>query len=170
MAVQRIQWTCPGCNRRYAIPADAPNPRLCPSCQSAAGTGAANPAAVAPTATLGAGPSAAGFELPQVEQPALPQFGDVDAPDVRYRRKYPALRALSFWYKLLACLVGVGSIIGLFSAMLAGVNAEATAERTVQIVTGLIVFGGGVVGTVTLLAFGELIRVVIDIEENTRQK
>ena len=41
---------------------------------------------------------------------------------------------------------------------------------TIQITTGLIVFAAGVVATVTLLAFGELIRVVIDIEENTRQK
>ncbi|HXY35420.1 MAG TPA: hypothetical protein VEI07_14410 [Planctomycetaceae bacterium] len=35
MAVERIQWTCPVCKRRYAIPATAPTPARCPQCRQA---------------------------------------------------------------------------------------------------------------------------------------
>ena len=31
MTIQRIQWTCPICKRRYAIPATAPTPSRCPA-------------------------------------------------------------------------------------------------------------------------------------------
>ena len=35
MTIERIQWTCPICKRRYAIPATAPTPSRCPQCRQA---------------------------------------------------------------------------------------------------------------------------------------
>jgi hypothetical protein len=35
MPIERIQWTCPVCKRRYAIPATAPTPARCPQCREA---------------------------------------------------------------------------------------------------------------------------------------
>ena len=33
MAIERIEWQCPQCERRYAIPANLPRPTSCPKCQ-----------------------------------------------------------------------------------------------------------------------------------------
>ncbi|QDU36218.1 hypothetical protein Mal4_05020 [Maioricimonas rarisocia] len=35
MAVARIEWRCPRCEKRYAIREDIPEPELCPACQQA---------------------------------------------------------------------------------------------------------------------------------------
>lgn len=33
MPIQRVEWTCPGCRRKFAIPATAATPSLCPDCR-----------------------------------------------------------------------------------------------------------------------------------------
>ncbi len=173
MAVKRIQWVCPNCRRRYAIPEDAPTPKLCPDCQTAPPpTAAEDPRAAVPEPGPESvtPPSPLGPEQFQFEEPGSSAVQFADRSRSSGRKRYPALRAISFWYKILSGLAAVGAVFGLFYAVMAAVSTEATAERTNQIVGGLIALAGGLVSAVTLLACAELIRVVIDIEENTRSK
>jgi hypothetical protein len=177
MAVERIEWTCPGCERRYAIPSNAPKPALCPSCQSSQKSAdvAPNPAAPSSQGSAPALPPARNKEPePIVEVSPFDRLAELDTGPRRSvsrgTKRYPALRAIAFWYRILAGLAGLGAIIGLIYALLSAVSDSTAAERTTHIILGLASFGSGVVGGVTLLAFGELIQVVIDIEENTRGK
>ncbi len=91
-----------------------------------------------------------------------------EAPVVA-RRKYPALRLISVSYRIMAALVAVGGLLALFWALQSAVADPPSAERTAGILFNLGVFAGSVVAAVSLAAFGELIQVLLDIEENTRR-
>jgi hypothetical protein len=71
--------------------------------------------------------------------------------------KYPILRFISSFYAFLAAIIGIGVVIGLIALLSNGANDQAIPYLF-----------GGVIGVVTLLAFSEIIRVFLDIEENTR--
>ncbi len=181
MPVKRVEWECPGCKRRFAIPAEVPTPQLCPQCQAA-------PPSPTPSPTLPATPQVppSGIDEIDVEEEnvTLPQLdvGDVPSfqlgpqrtraihPGEPVRRKYPTLRMIASLYKLLAALLAVGALAGLFRALMTAFNAEDFAGRTASIMVGLYVFGGGIFAAVGLLAAAELIHVLLDIEENTRSQ
>lgn len=211
MAVKRIQWVCPRCRRRYAIPETAPTPELCPSCQAEGVSTSAPPSREAPpkptspsrkasavsietdnpfisepppsprppqTTPPPQPPPSAAPEPPlpieplQFEEPAgPPQAYTLEEPQPTYtRKKYPALQAVSLAYRGLAYLASVGCFLGLLMAVVRAVTDDPSPARTVGIIQGLVIFAGGALSTLTFLAFSELIRLAIDIEENTRRR
>lgn len=194
MAVKRVEWQCPACSRRYAIPADLPRPTLCPKCQAAQNekveqaeqvetsppviaTADDEQSEIAASETEPVFPPppipSSSTESPQLSPPPIEPAGIPDsqspAPAAsRYRRKYPALRTLVFVYRALAALTFVGAFFIFVYAIISVFGAEGQPERWAAVMLGLGAIGGGTLFGVTLLAFGELIRLLLDIEQNTR--
>ncbi len=192
MPIQRVEWTCPSCGKRYAIPATAKKPARCPECRqrgATAGAAAAfpgapvsTPAATLPPAAPQLGPAPAATPLPEFafEEPepavdVLPDFSAFErAPAAAaapvMRRKYPALRTIALCYRIVALLVAVGTVVGVVALM---VRAQAL---TSYVGTGgaiLIGIGGMLIGlivTLSLFACAEVIQLQLDIEENTRPR
>jgi len=183
MALKRVEWTCPGCGKRYAIPAHVPEPKLCPTCRSrppapveAADAPFLDPPPMMPV-VIDTSPRIE-IEPPDIE---IPQFETEPPPIVPMpirsplparaviRKRYPALRVVIVCYKFLAALVAIGALAGVVAAIVAVATTEASPERTINILAGLGSFAAGLIGAVTLFAFGELIQVQLDIEENTRK-
>lgn len=74
------------------------------------------------------------------------------------RRRYPALRALSTVFKVLAVLAFLAGLVMGIMGTLQGLTDRA-----------VVIIGVGVIYAVFLWAGAELILVVLDIEENTRR-
>lgn len=72
--------------------------------------------------------------------------------------KYPALRTLSFIYKISAWVIGLCCVI--LAIIFVGEN---------ELLTSLECLVVGALSTITVIAFSELIILFIDIENNTRQ-
>ena len=74
------------------------------------------------------------------------------------KSKYPALITISRIYRLLAILFGIGSVIGFFYGLYAGI--------------GIIVFSliAGLLGVISFLAISEVIKLSISIENNTSEQ
>jgi len=82
--------------------------------------------------------------------------------------KYPALRVISGIYKAIAIIVGIGALIALFyglSQLDGGYRARATG--TSIIISSLI---SGIIGVIAFLAISEIIKLFIDLEENSRKQ
>gem|GEM_PF-6081111 len=73
---------------------------------------------------------------------------------MKIERSYPALSFISGLYKFLAFLTAAGGALIAFNG------------RGIEAFMG---FVGGAIGCVTLLAFSELLKLFIHIEENTRK-
>lgn len=71
--------------------------------------------------------------------------------------KYPALRAIVGIYYLLACLVGIATVVLVLGAL----SQESVAFAGAW-------FLGGSLGVISCVAAAELIKVLLDTEENTR--
>ena len=105
-----------------------------------------------------------------VETPATPAVSSAEAPKplpIALRGgRYPALRIISLLLKILAVLTVIGGVIsGLSAASLPnslGIGAAGSAIAFVIMVAGLCY-------ALFLWASAEMIRVLIDIEENTRR-
>jgi len=86
------------------------------------------------------------------------------------QRKYGLLRAIAFILKLLAWLVLVAGIIGGLAGLLGG----SAFARNVNLPEALPLIGSAglmfvcVIWFVQLFAFGSILSLLIDIEENTR--
>ena len=80
-------------------------------------------------------------------------------------QRYPALRAIGSVYRILAVLTGIIAVI----IIIIGVR-QSDADRGIAVGMPLILGGlvGGSVGVISNLAVAEIIRVFLDIEENTR--
>ncbi len=182
MAVERVQWQCPQCDRRYAIPSHLPKPELCPKCQVDDERYDAIASAEDPSKKRRP-PDSTTINTPNVTFPPAP----AEPPDLRpaavetaaddrtwltarYRRKYPALQTISFIYKCFAVFVFLASIAGFVYAIVSMVGAEGQSQRWNAAMLGMGALAGGVFGGVTLLASSELIRVLLDIERNTRRR
>jgi len=162
MPVERVEWVCPGCQRRYAIPASAPTPALCPSCQQARrAEGAADSAAEIEPAPV--------VIPPLVETPMPRGVAHRSSLAAPHAVKYPALRSIAFGYKVLSALLALASLAALLFAIYGAVTIKDAGDRTMAIYVGLGVFVGGGLAAVFHLAAAELIHVAIDIEENTRR-
>lgn len=82
--------------------------------------------------------------------------------------KYPALRTISGIYKAIAIIVGIGAFIAFvygMSQLEGGYRARATG--TSIIISSLI---SGIIGIIAFLAISEIIKVLIDLEENSRKQ
>jgi|SRR5580698_5646689 quaternary ammonium compound-resistance protein SugE len=104
-----------------------------------------------------------------VETAATPLGGSAPAPKplpIALRGRYPALRIITVLLKILAVLTAIGGVIsGLSAASLPnslGIGAAASAIAVVILLASLCY-------ALFLWASAEMIRVLIDIEENTRR-
>ncbi len=182
MTIQRIQWTCPICKRRYAIPATAPTPSRCPQCrqaeeEAASGEpGESNVPVLAEadadedekfeTAALSA---LAAIQLEVAEEAA--RGPTVAAPVMRRNERTSGiLPVVAIIYTVLAGLAVVGAFAGLLFGLHAAFAMPATAARTAAIFYAIGAFGGGLISALTFFTFRELIHILLDIEENTRSK
>src|SRR5580692_9945185 len=122
MPVERIQWTCPVCKRRYAIPATAPTPSRCPQCRQA--EEAAPPHLdLAPALAEAAEDTNDEFETPALSALAAIQLEvaeeaargpTVAAPVLRYAEGASnTLRTIALVYTVLAGLAVVVAFVGL---------------------------------------------------------
>ena len=82
--------------------------------------------------------------------------------------KYPALRIISGIYKALAIIIGIGAFIALIygiSQLEGGYRARTTG--TSIIISSLI---SGIIGVIAFLAISEIIKLFIDLEDNSRKQ
>ena len=183
MTIQRIQWTCPICKRRYAIPATAPTPSRCPQCrqaEEAAATGEPGMPVLTPadsadsdedakfeTAALSA---LAAIQLEVAEEAA--RGPTVTTPVMRRTERVSGgvLPIIAIVYTVLAGLAVVGAFVGLVVGLHAAFSMPATVARTAVIFQAIGAFVGGLIAGLTFFTFRELIHILLDIEENTRSK
>jgi hypothetical protein len=195
MTVQRVQWTCPICGRRYAIPATAATPARCPECERARALG---PASMGPV-SMGAAASASAARNSLVLAPEEPEVEEDDNPALRElsvlaaiqneveeeavrgpaavspaaRHVQPSLRMLDTMAMIYAVLAGLAVVLA-FAGLMFGLRAafvmDLTPLRTVAIFQSIAAFGGGLVLAFVFFSFREVIRVLMEIEENTRPR
>jgi len=187
MAIERIQWTCPICKRRYAIPATAPTPSRCPQCrqqeeQSSDAGGLASLAAAAldddddsanadeeSRSASSALSALAAIQL-EVEEEAA-RGPAISAPVVRHvEATATTLRTLSLVYTVLSGLAVVIAFGWLLYGLHAAFALPATHERAILIFQAIAVFGAGLIAALTFFTFREVIRILLDIEENIRAR
>jgi hypothetical protein len=183
--IERIQWTCPVCKRRYAIPATAPTPARCPQCRQAEEGAAAR---VIPAPLLA---EAVAEPIERANEPIYPatplsalaaiqlevaeeasRGPTTIAPVVRHvaSGEFKTLDAIATIFTVLAGLSVVGGFAGLLFGLRAAFVLEATPLRTYAILYALAEFAGGLVAAITFFAFREVIRLLLAIEENTRAR
>lgn len=80
--------------------------------------------------------------------------------------RYPALRSIANIYKALAYLIGAIAAVGIIMGLSYLDNQFQRGFGITLLLQSII---GGAVGFITLLAAAEIIKVFIDIEENTRK-
>ncbi|HUE14475.1 MAG TPA: hypothetical protein VMR25_09955 [Planctomycetaceae bacterium] len=179
MTIQRIQWMCPICKRRYAIPATAPTPSRCPQCRQAEEAAASREGDAVPLAEAdeeaddkfesSALSALAAIQLEVAEEAA--RGPSVAAPILRHvEATANTLRTITLVYTVLAGLAVVVAFAGLLYGLHAAFAMPATHERTVLIFQAIAAFGGGLVAALTFFTFCEVIRILLDIEENTRSR
>jgi len=172
MAVQRIEWQCPGCGKKYAIPAQNPRPKLCPNCKKRG---------VAPSSGQPAEPTfPAANAIPPVEPPEPePEPGPpfvaapvVPGPPTRsarpVKRRYEVLRTISLWFKVLAVLIGIGYVITLFGVAYLAFRAPAGPMRNQFFLWWVVTSIVGITVVLSVYSFAILLLVAMDIEHNTR--
>ena len=167
MPVQRVEWQCPGCQRKFAIPSQQPRPKICPDCQKNAAVQQRRPAA----ATYPA-PSAIEPELDFAAYPteAEPAVSSAPAPSPRpvKRRRYEVLRTISLWFKIQS---GMLAFLLLVALVQMGRNIFDLPPGDVQqlaIFSWLVTMIGGVTVVLIVYSFAVLLLVAMDIEHNTR--
>jgi hypothetical protein len=177
MTMQRIQWTCPICKRRYAIPATAPTPSRCPQCRQAEEditSGGDSPPVLAQaeedsdekfeTAALSA---LAAIQLEVAEEAA--RGPTVAAPVLRRGEGVSnTLPTLALIFTVLAGLAVVGACAGLLYGLHAAFALPATQARAIVIFEAIGAFGGGLIAALIFFTFREFIHILLAIEENTR--
>ena len=82
--------------------------------------------------------------------------------------RYPTLELIHTIYKILAYLIIAGSIVGYIGTVSLVFRADVQAGLLALVTMSPILISGVVVG-ITMLAFSELIRVLLDIQDNTRR-
>jgi hypothetical protein len=177
MTIQRIQWTCPICKRRYAIPATAPTPSRCPQCRQEEEEPNSFADSV-PVLAQADDESGDKFESSAISALAAIQLEVAEEAARGPTVAAPALRrgegasktlpVLAQVYTVLAGLAVVGAFVGLLYGLHAAFAMPATHERAIRIFESIGGFVGGLVGAITFFTLRELIRTLLVIEENTR--
>jgi hypothetical protein len=187
MTIQRVQWTCPICNRRYAIPATAPTPARCPQCERDRARGPSSSETESIARALIPDEEEEAEAEPDDEQVAnelsalaaiqlevaeeAVRGPTVSAPVIR--RSRPTSRifdVLSLVYTVLAGLAVVAAFGGLLFGLRAAFVMELTPLRTMAIFQAIGAFCGGLVAAFVFYSMREIIRLLVDIEENTRPR
>jgi hypothetical protein len=184
MPIERIQWTCPVCKRRYAIPATAPTPARCPQCRQAEEQASARavhtpvlaeaiaePVEHANEEDVPIGPlsALAAIQLEVAEEAT--RGPTAVAPVVRRAgSSFKTLEAIATIYTVLAGLAVVAGFAGLLFGLRAAFVMEATPLRTYAIFYALGEFAAGLVAALGFFAFREVIHLLLAIEENTRAR
>ena len=70
----------------------------------------------------------------------------------------------------MAAVIVLATVVAFVSGVVAVFQAEDQSARWVAVGIGLGSLVGGALWSVTVLAFAELIKLMIDIEQNTRQR
>jgi len=185
MPIERIQWTCPVCKRRYAIPATAPTPARCPQCRQAEEEAAAR-AVHAPVLAEAIGEpteraneqdmpafplsALAAIQLEVAEEATRGPTTTI-VPAARHGHgatSFKMLEHIATAYTVLAGLSVVGGFAGLLFGLRAAFVMEATVLRTYAIFYALGEFAAGLVAALGFFAFREVIHLLLTIEENTR--
>jgi hypothetical protein len=197
MPIERIQWTCPVCKRRYAIPATAPTPARCPQCREAEDQAKARvvhapvlaeaiaepveraneaDVRVAPVFTRsvpkspGSGPTLSALAAIQLEVAEEASRGPTTSVPT-LRNVAPAFKRLEAIATIYTVLAGL-AVVGGFGALLFGLRAafvmEATPLRTFTIFSALGEFAAAVIAALGFFAFREVIYLLLAVEENTR--
>ncbi len=181
MEQKRIEWACPKCNKRFAIPANANLPEQCPDCQKLASRKEEIKIKIPPS-------------LPTIETP-LPHFKGAEpietkAPSIavpaqqrsqisnkNLPRKYPTLRLVSLGYRVLGGLIVLATLgSNLIESMrIVELNDKHLFKSTSSFMAAFIGRNTAILLTgsfFVLIAFAsaELIILFINIEENTREK
>ena len=170
MTVERYKWNCPGCGQMFGIKKGTASPSLCADCaqkRQPVSSEAGQPAIETSGQTVE-------FTIPEL--PAIdekPDFlqglstSETSSPTSvkktsrrSSRGKYASFRKLSTFYQVLAFLILVGSGIG---------TVFAISHKLDYWYTGAI-FGGGIVFSLILSGIGVILRIVIDIEANSRDQ
>lgn len=165
MAVQRIEWQCPGCQRKFAIPDQQPRPKLCPQCQQA--RTAQQP--VAPSSSVS--PGVEGFAEDSSRNPiseGSPQQGTNRRP-VKQRR-YEVLRTISMWFKVLAGLIASVFVVSLIYLAKMVLETPAGPLRNLMFFQWVVTSVSGITIVLGVYAFAVLLLVAMDIEYNTRDE
>jgi hypothetical protein len=177
MAVQRIEWQCPGCQRKFAIPNQQPRPKLCPNCQQNA-----------TAAQQRRPPAAATLPTPQsIPTPSLPD-PDLDFADYQTdpapllpgppsqpsrpvkRRRYEELRTISLWFKILAGLIAVVLLLTLYGIGKQVLVLPPGELKILFVFYWFVTVVSGVTVILLVYAFAVLLLVAMDIEYNTREE
>lgn len=89
------------------------------------------------------------------------------------RRNNPALKTLdglALAYTVIAGLTAVGAFVGLLYGLRAAFVMDPTPARTTAIFAAIAAFVGGLIAALTFYTLREIIRVLLTLEENTRQR
>ncbi len=178
MTVPRIEWQCPGCRRKFAIPDQPPRPKLCPECQRKTTAATQPPASqeFPPVALASSGRPVFPSDLPvefadyPVESaPRLPATQTQASRPIK-RRRYEVLRSISLWFKVLAVLGVIElalALVFLGKRILAAPPGEIKTQLLYVWFVTLIV---GVTAVLLIYSFAVLLLVAMDIEHNTRDE
>ncbi|MFG0333080.1 MAG: hypothetical protein ACF8TS_06950 [Maioricimonas sp. JB049] len=142
MAVARVEWQCPRCEKRYAIREDIPEPECCPACQERQRREIVE-------------------QTPQLEAAAF-------VPATPTHRRYQPFRIVALAIQICAVLTGVIGFVGLTMSVLESVVPEAVDNAAVA----ASIYGAGyfLVFVVALLIYaaGGALELLIEIEHHTR--
>lgn len=171
MAVQRVEWACPRCDRKYAIPAGQPQPKLCPKCQESPQDTIVQPQQppmVQPPVLQRQRPTAPAPSSPE----AVPQFQPAprtSASTIR-RKRYQDLRKVVTALKVLSAIVALGTLIwtGYWLNLLFDSDIAEVRKGIANIVLHTLV--GGAAMSLCLYAFGGALQILIDLEEHARRE
>ena len=153
MAVSRVEWECPGCRRKFAVPANQPRPELCPQCRTSGG--GAQPVDVSePEVSFGVyQPTAA--PMPQAARPVK-------------RRRYGELQTLSLALKVMAVLLALSTLVHFGATAVATLQLPGTEARLMGVYLCFGILLGGATLSLVLYSFAVLLLVAVDVEYNTR--
>lgn len=164
MAVQRIEWQCPGCQRKFAIPDQSPRPQLCPQCQKA------RPTRTAPLITDEIDEEEDAFAaVPRTPLPEPPTPSGSPRRPVKPRR-YEVLRTISLWFKILAGLIAFVFVIALVALGIRILQLAPGFEQRMLFFQWVVTSISGITIVLFVYAFAVLLVVAMDIEYNTRDE
>lgn len=171
MTVERYKWNCPACGLAFGIKKGTPPPGLCPECAKKPQP-ASPPEAIHPTHETQENTVEITIpDLPEAEEEpnflqGLSSSETSSSANIKTvsrrssRGRYSSFRKLSTFYQILAFLILVGSGIGTIFAITKELNYWYTGS----------IFAAGIIFSLILAGLGVILRVVIDIEANTRDR
>lgn len=167
MPVQRVEWQCPSCQRKFAIPGQQPRPKLCPDCQKNSAAKQRRPASPTYPSASTAEPELDFAAYPTEAEPAI---SSAPAPSTRpvKRRRYEVLRTISLWFKIQSGMLAFLLLVALAQMGTNIFNLPPGPLQQMAIFYWLVTMIGGVTIVLIVYSFAVLLLVAMDIEHNTR--